>query len=94
MKIYAYCWKSSLIEFADVVPDGAIAFAQGPREAVVDLISVAARHSRKSEKLLVPGVPEAPETPDDSAKGDALARWINWLASRKGTGVRILGAGA
>lgn len=58
-KITAYAWASGLIEFGHEVPDGALPIISGNELRVRELIDVHARHSRISEQLLVPGVPEA-----------------------------------
>lgn len=58
-KITAYAWASGLIEFGHKVPDGALPIISGSELRIRELIDVHARHSRISEQLLVPGVPEA-----------------------------------
>jgi len=80
--MYAYCWASGLIQFGRKVPSGAIQIARGPANKLRPAIDVLARHGKGASKdcLLVPGVPEAPESPDDKAKGDALAAWLAWCS--------------
>lgn len=80
MKTYAYCWASGLIEFGDVIPEGAIGIAHGNSPAVERLMGATARLARNGESLLVPGVPEADS---QAAKGDALAAWLKWLNTRR-----------
>ncbi|STL49156.1 phage host nuclease inhibitor protein [Escherichia coli] len=45
-KITAYVWASGLIEFGDVVPDGALPVISGEPKTVKNAIEVLARHSR------------------------------------------------
>lgn len=59
-KITAYAWASGLIEFGAVTPDGALPILSGEETRVRGLIEDMARHSRNSDQLLVPGIPEAP----------------------------------
>lgn len=79
----AYCWQSGLIEFGDVVPDGAIQIASGPKSYLKGRIEVVARHGKGASagKLLVPGIPES-ETPRAALK--ALDKWLTWCAERNG----------
>jgi hypothetical protein len=87
--MYAYCWASGLIQFGRKVPEGAIAIASGPAEPLRDAITTYARHGKGASTgcLLVPGVPEAPESPEDKLKGDALAAWLDWCAARRPDGI-------
>ena len=72
-KITAYVWASGLIEFGDVVPDGALPVISGEPKTVKNAIEVLARHSRtRPVQLLVPGIPEAP---DQRAAQKALIRF-------------------
>ncbi|MCN8561494.1 host nuclease inhibitor protein [Escherichia coli] len=72
-KITAYVWASGLIEFGDVVPDGALPVISGEPKTVKNAIEVLARHSRtRPVQLLVPGIPEAP---DQRAVQKALIRF-------------------
>nr|WP_156964243.1 host nuclease inhibitor protein [Trabulsiella guamensis] len=75
-KITAYAWASGLIEFGKVVPDGAVPVITGDESRVRELIGVWARHSRVSDQLLVPGVPEAP---DQHEGMDALIKFTNHI---------------
>jgi hypothetical protein len=79
----AWCWQTGRIEIGESVPEGAIAFAAGPRRALEEEISAAARHGQGKSKglLLVPGVPEA-ETPDAALY--ALIAFIDWRAKKNG----------
>lgn len=87
--MYAYCYASGLIGFGRKVPKGAIQIARGPTKPLRDTIDVLARHGKGASAglLLVPGVPEAPESPDDKLKGDALAAWLAWCAERRYDGI-------
>ncbi|HFS8942382.1 TPA: host nuclease inhibitor protein [Enterobacter roggenkampii] len=58
-KIRAYAWASGLIEFGQKLPEGALPIITGEAKQVRELIDIWARHSRTSDQLLVPGVPEA-----------------------------------
>lgn len=87
--MYAYCWATGLIQFGRTVPKGAIPIARGRDKPLRDRIDVLARHGKGASDglLLVPGVPEAPESPDDKLKGDALAAWIDWCAKLQSHGI-------
>ncbi len=82
-KAIAWCWQSGRIDIGKAVPEGAIAFAKGPRRALQQLLDVLARHGQGASNglLLVPGVPEA-DSPD--AAVDALIAWTEWCAKRNG----------
>lgn len=72
---YAYAWRSGLIEFGSVVPEGAIEVAQSMDiKGLRDAVTVCARHGYDGQ-LLVPGVPEAS---DGDQATDALCAWLNW----------------
>lgn len=80
----AWCWASGLIEIGDKQPSGsdenrdaAIVFAEGPKYALAGVIDVAARHGKGASegKLLVPGIPEAP---NQRAALRALDQWLDW----------------
>ena len=71
-KITAYAWASGLIEFGETFPDGALPIITGEEKRVREIIEVRARHSRTSEQMLVPGVPEADNQHDAC---DALIRF-------------------
>lgn len=85
----AWCWRSGLIEFGPQMPPddedggGAIRIARGPRSSLEGVLEVVAREGRGASqgKLLVPGVPEAP---DQKAAADALASWLKWCAKSNG----------
>lgn len=80
----AWAWASGLIEIGDnPVPDGPIKIAEGPMYYLELKVGVAARHGQGNSagNLLVPGIPEA-ET--EQAKGDALAKWLEWCAKGNG----------
>lgn len=89
----AWCWQTGRIEIGEAAPEGAIAFAAGPRRALEEEISGAARHGQGKSKglLLVPGVPEA-ETPD--AALDALIAFVDWRAKKNGHHQVVFGRGA
>jgi hypothetical protein len=84
--MYAYCWASGLIQFGRTVPPGSLKIAHGPVKPLQETIGVLARHGKgdSAGKLLVPGVPDAP---DDRAKADALAAWLAWCAERRYAGI-------
>jgi len=86
----AFCWASGLIQIGTRTPPGAIQIASGRERDLRAVLDVLARHGKGESvgMLLVPGVPEAPESEDDKAKGDALQAWLNWCAERKCRGVR------
>jgi len=86
----AYCWASGLIQFGPRTPPGAIQIASGREYDLRRVMDVVARHGYGESKgcLLVPGVPEAPESEGDQAKGDALAKWLDWCVSQNERGVR------
>jgi hypothetical protein len=79
----AWCWASGLIEIGEHAPayssDGsaAIVIAEGPKYALKGVIDVAARHGQGAleGKLLVPGIPDAP---NDKAALRALDQWLEW----------------
>ncbi len=81
----AYCYASGLIEFGASTPKGAIQIASGKEADLRRALDALARHGKGESKgcLLVPGVPEAPESPHDEAKGDALFNWLTWCAGLK-----------
>ncbi|WP_304169651.1 hypothetical protein [Lonsdalea britannica] len=94
---FAWCWASGLIEIGDCPPSsepdgsGAIMFATGPKYALKGFLDVVARHGKgdSTGKLLVPGVPEAP---DSDMALDALMSWLAWCEQRKGAqrdGIKI-----
>lgn len=86
----AYCYASGLIEFGALTPPGAIQIASGREATLRRVIGVLARHGYGASEgcLLVPGVPEAPESEGDQAKGDALAAWLKWCSGMKNRGIR------
>lgn len=61
-EITAFCWKSGLIEFGPVCPEGAIPLVTGEEKAVRDAVDVIARHGYQPGVLLVSGVPEAEDS--------------------------------
>lgn len=75
----AYAYASGLIEFGSRVPVGALPIITGPAKHVRQIISATSRHSRDSEEMLVPGVPEAK---DQIAGVDALIRYTNWVEGK------------
>lgn len=75
----AYCYRSGQIMFGRSVPKGAIKVAQGPAKALRKMICATARHAYDGKTLLVPGVPEART---EKLAGDALERFIDWIAPR------------
>lgn len=79
MTIIAYGWASVLIEFGKKTPDGALPIIAGNDEEVKDTIIAIARHSRTSDELLVPGVPEAA---NQNEAMDAFIKFTNWAKER------------
>lgn len=79
-KIVAYAWASGLIEFGQNCPDGALPVLVGNEQQVRELVDVLARHSRTSDALLVPGVPEA-QSQDEAM--EALTRFVKELNKRE-----------
>ena len=55
----AYCWRTGIIEFGSRTPDGALCLARGSQKRLEAALCPIARHSRRGQTLLVPGVPEA-----------------------------------
>lgn len=96
----AFCYASGLIEFGRSLPDGALPIAVGPAKPLRDFIESRARHGYRTrlvdgrptkipgtEKLLVPGIPEAP---DQSRALDALHAFCGWIARTAPAGVTVL----
>lgn len=96
----AFCWASGLIEFGQRTPAGAIPIARGPAKVLREFVGGVARHGYKahrvggrmqkipgSERLLVPGVPEAST---DTAAVDALRAWCDWIGKQAPDGVTVL----
>lgn len=79
-KIVAYAWASGLIEFGQNCPDGALPVLFGKEQQVRERVDVLARHSRTSDALLVPGVPEA-QSQDEAMQ--ALTRFVKELNRRE-----------
>ncbi|WP_339863253.1 host nuclease inhibitor protein [Paremcibacter congregatus] len=52
----AYVWRSGLIEFDSIAPLGALLISEAANREIIEVL---ARHSRVSNKLFVPGIPEA-----------------------------------
>lgn len=57
-----FCWQSGLIEFGTRVPEGAIAIAEGEKLQLRRVVYAIARHSYDGTEMLVPGIPEAPNS--------------------------------
>ncbi|MEL7112615.1 MAG: host nuclease inhibitor protein [Pseudomonadota bacterium] len=74
---FAYCWRTGLIEFGSVLPDGALEItsaSQHDRVTVIDRVAVRARHGWDNS-LFVPGVPEATS---DAEAFAAFQKWRSW----------------
>ena len=86
-QIISWAWASGLIEFGDVLPDGALPILEGDEKAVRELVEVRARISYSNEPL-VPGIPEA--TTQDEAY-DALIRFTRMVEQDYHSYLRRLG---
>ena len=92
---YAWCWASGLIELDEQPPkdesdgSGSIVFAYGPICELKPFVEVMARHGKGNSagKLLVPGVPEAP---DQDAAFDALDSWVARCSEQTGRRSELL----
>lgn len=78
----AYVWASGLIEIGKEIPEGAIKIAHGPQSSLKAQLNTVARHGYgdSAGKLLLPGIPEAP---DQEKAGDALEAFIAWAAKSR-----------
>ena len=85
--MHAYCFASGHIAFGPEVDPAALPIAEGPRKPLMDFISGVARHSRTSDDLLVPGIPECQG--DQDAALDALLRFTKWIATHEPKGITI-----
>lgn len=75
MKIFAYGWASGLIQFGKIVPEGALPIISGEEDDVKNILIAISRHSRTSDDLLVPGVPEAA---NQHLAMDAFIKFTEW----------------
>lgn len=88
-----------MIEFGRKLPDGALPIASGPAKTLREFVDSRARHGYRTrlvngrptkipgtETLLVPGIPEAP---DQSAAGDALFAFRQWIGKQPPEGVVV-----
>ncbi|ECC1559589.1 host nuclease inhibitor protein [Salmonella enterica subsp. salamae] len=58
--LIAFAWASGLINYGYKLPFGALPIAASSNEQdLYETVEVLARHSRTSDDLLVPGIPEA-----------------------------------
>ncbi|ECC3295623.1 host nuclease inhibitor protein [Salmonella enterica subsp. enterica] len=58
--LIAFAWASGLINYGYKLPFGALPIATSSNEQeLYETVEVLARHSRTSDDLLVPGIPEA-----------------------------------
>ncbi|MCK1568941.1 hypothetical protein IVB08_34345 [Bradyrhizobium sp. 173] len=99
--IRAFCFASGHIEFGKRVPSGALPIAYGPEQVLRDFIEPLARHGYSTalvkgrptkipgtERLLVPGLPEAP---DQGAALTAFQAWLKWIGKKPPKGIEVLG---
>ena len=86
--MHAYCYASGHIAFGPEVPPEALPLAEGPRKPLMDFISSVARHSRTSDVLFVPGIPETQG--DQDAALDALLAFTKWAAKGVPKSVTII----
>jgi hypothetical protein len=71
----AFCFANGVINFGESVPDGALEIVRHKSgKALKAVVEVKARHAYDG-RLLVPGVPEAP---NQKAGIEALHRWMDW----------------
>lgn len=75
----AFAFRSGVIDFGDVVPDGAIVIAKGYPRRLRLIVEKNARLAYDGVTLLVPGVPE--ESNDDLAL-DALIAFSERVEDR------------
>jgi hypothetical protein len=73
----AYCYASGQIGFGKIRAKGALPLMRGPDKIVRETIEVHARHAYDGKTLLVPGLPEAPDSED--ARLDALYAFLKRL---------------
>ncbi|ECQ3654987.1 host nuclease inhibitor protein [Salmonella enterica subsp. enterica serovar Thompson] len=79
-KIVAYAWASGLIEFGQACPGGALPILIGEENSVRERVDVLARHSRTSDDIFVPGIPEAASQDEGM---NALTRFVKELNKRE-----------
>lgn len=79
--IKAWAYANGLIVFGKRMPAGTLLIASGPQRKLLAAIDVLARHGqgKSAGRLLVPGVPEAP---DQGSGIRALHRFISEIARR------------
>ena len=82
----AFCWASGQIGFGRETPKGALPFAKGRPRVLRPFVDAVARHAYDGKTLLVPGIPEAPNQTD---AGEALERFIEWLATHPRGGITV-----
>lgn len=81
-KITAWAWRTGLIEFGEVYPEGSLPIITGEEHVVRELIETHSRQSYSGEPL-VPGVPEAV---DGHEAIEALNRFMVRLDAALNTG--------
>lgn len=98
--VRAYCFASGQIEFGMRVPDGAVIIARGPEPELRTFIAGVARHVHRtqvhqgtpikiegSERMLVPGLPEAPNALVAKSR---LEHWLKLIDIKAPKTVRVL----
>lgn len=73
---WIYCWRSGLIGFGGKVPEGALPICPNIKR-LRERVEARARHSRTTQQLLVPGIPEAENSP---AAAKALNDFVAWIS--------------
>ncbi|HBC0987591.1 TPA: host nuclease inhibitor protein [Escherichia coli] len=75
--LIAFAWASGLINFGYKLPFGALPIAVSENEQELrETIEVLARHSRTTDDLLVPGIPEAPNQDEGREALERFARLV------------------
>lgn len=77
---YAYCYRSGLVEFGGMVPEGALPIDTGRGKKWREGIEVKCRLAYDGKTPLVPGIPEADS---DDAAYEAWKRFSTWIADCK-----------
>ncbi|ECF0259012.1 host nuclease inhibitor protein [Salmonella enterica subsp. enterica serovar Agbeni] len=77
-RLIAFAWASGLIGYGYKLPFGALPIATSSNEqALRETVEVLARHSRTTDELLVPGIPEAANQDEGRLALEGFARRVN-----------------